>query len=238
MCDDVSGQKRDATANLMYYGARYYDAALGRFIQPDTIVPNPLDPQSLNRYSYVRNNPVNRIDPTGHEDCAAEDDWCWQNRWYEAHGYCWSDAKQDWSKQCQPEFQDEDILKEVLGEEGGLAIVARANPLRLIPLLLAAAMDTAWDNRPNTLTLGISLNASGFINSGSIFLQYVFDFKHNQIGLFGGLSGFGAGLGRSFLPTFPGVSAGFQIGIAWCGNHCTSIDKFMCLAGRPVLTDI
>ncbi len=228
---DYTGQKRDASANLMYYGARYYDPALARFIQPDTIVPNPLDPQSLNRYAYVRNNPVNRIDPTGHEDCAPEDNWCWENRWYEAHGYCWSDAKQDWTKQCQPEFQDEDILKEVLGEEGGLAIVARANPLRLIPLLLAAAMDTAWDNRPNTLTLGISLNASGFINSGSIFLQYVFDFKHNQIGLFGGLSGFGAGLGRSFLPTFPGVSAGFQIGIAWCGNHCTSIDKFKGISG-------
>ena len=39
---------------------------LGRFIQPDTIVPNPGDPQSLNRYSYAANNPVRYTDPSGH----------------------------------------------------------------------------------------------------------------------------------------------------------------------------
>lgn len=46
--------------------ARYYDAALGRFTQPDTIVPNPANPQSLNRYSYVLNNPLKYADPSGH----------------------------------------------------------------------------------------------------------------------------------------------------------------------------
>ncbi len=45
---------------------------LGRFTQPDPVVPEPGDPQSWNRYSYVRNNPVNRVDPTGNEDL--EDD--------------------------------------------------------------------------------------------------------------------------------------------------------------------
>ncbi|MEW5757848.1 MAG: RHS repeat-associated core domain-containing protein, partial [Candidatus Omnitrophota bacterium] len=48
------------------YSSRYYDASICRFIQPDTIVPDPNDPQSLNRYSYCRNNPVKYIDPTGH----------------------------------------------------------------------------------------------------------------------------------------------------------------------------
>jgi len=38
---------------------------MGRFLQPDPLVPEPFDPQSLNRYSYVMNDPVNRIDPTG-----------------------------------------------------------------------------------------------------------------------------------------------------------------------------
>ncbi len=46
--------------------ARRYDPVLGRFIQPDTIVPDPGDPQSLNRYSYVNNNPVRYTDPSGH----------------------------------------------------------------------------------------------------------------------------------------------------------------------------
>ena len=49
----------------MYYGARFYDGALGRFISPDTIVPEPGNPQALNRYSYVLNNPLRYTDPTG-----------------------------------------------------------------------------------------------------------------------------------------------------------------------------
>jgi RHS repeat-associated protein len=61
-----TGQRLDDSTGLYYYGARYYDAALGRFISADTIVPNPSNPQSLNRYSYVLNNPLRYTDPTGH----------------------------------------------------------------------------------------------------------------------------------------------------------------------------
>ena len=39
---------------------------LGRFLSPDPIVPNPANPQSLNRYSYVYNNPYRYTDPSGH----------------------------------------------------------------------------------------------------------------------------------------------------------------------------
>jgi RHS repeat-associated protein len=62
---NYTGQKRDGTG-LLYYGARYYDPAMGRFLSPDTMGVSAGDPQSLNRYSYVRNNPLNRTDPTGH----------------------------------------------------------------------------------------------------------------------------------------------------------------------------
>jgi RHS repeat-associated protein len=61
-----TGQKLDESTELMYYGARYYDPDLGRFVQADTIVPEPGNPQALNRYSYVYNNPLNFIDPTGY----------------------------------------------------------------------------------------------------------------------------------------------------------------------------
>lgn len=44
-----------------------YDPHLGRFIQPDTIVPEPFDSQAFNRYSYVTNNPFRYIDPSGYE---------------------------------------------------------------------------------------------------------------------------------------------------------------------------
>ncbi len=39
---------------------------MGRFTQPDTVTPDPGDPQQLNRFSYVRNNPLRFSDPTGH----------------------------------------------------------------------------------------------------------------------------------------------------------------------------
>ncbi len=60
-----TGKELDAGTGLMYYGARYYDPALGRFVQPDTIVPEPGDPQALNRYAYVYNNPLRYTDPSG-----------------------------------------------------------------------------------------------------------------------------------------------------------------------------
>jgi hypothetical protein len=53
-------------------GARWYDAQLGRWISADTIVPDPANPQSLNRYSYVYNNPLKYVDPSGHVTVDAE----------------------------------------------------------------------------------------------------------------------------------------------------------------------
>jgi len=57
----------DGGTGLMYYQARYYDPQVGRFAAADTIVPNPANPQDLNRYAYVGNNPVNGTDPSGHD---------------------------------------------------------------------------------------------------------------------------------------------------------------------------
>ncbi len=62
-----TGKALDDESGLMYYGARYYNQKLGRFITPDTIVQAPSNPQTLNRYSYCGNNPVNMVDPTGHK---------------------------------------------------------------------------------------------------------------------------------------------------------------------------
>jgi len=61
-----TGQIFDDDTGLYYYGARYYDPELGRFIQPDSIVPSAGDPQTLNRYSYCGNNPLKYVDPSGH----------------------------------------------------------------------------------------------------------------------------------------------------------------------------
>lgn len=45
--------------------ARFYDPQLGRFLQPDSIDPDYEYAQSLNRFSYVLNNPLRYTDPTG-----------------------------------------------------------------------------------------------------------------------------------------------------------------------------
>jgi hypothetical protein len=47
-------------------GWRHYDPELGRFTQPDTIIPDPGNPLDWDRYHYVRSNPVRHTDSSGH----------------------------------------------------------------------------------------------------------------------------------------------------------------------------
>jgi len=61
-----TSQVLDEDTGLYYYGSRYYDPVLGRFVQPDTIVPNRFDPQAYDRYAYARDNPLRYTDPSGH----------------------------------------------------------------------------------------------------------------------------------------------------------------------------
>lgn len=44
---------------------------INRFLQPDTIIPNPANPQAFNRFSYVYNRPIVLSDPSGHDPY-----WC------------------------------------------------------------------------------------------------------------------------------------------------------------------
>jgi RHS repeat-associated protein len=85
---NYTGQYRDDTG-LLYYHARYYDPVLGRFISPDTLVPDPTDPQDLNRYTYAKNNPMRYNDPTGHSGADVQEflygigaQWTYNNSWF------------------------------------------------------------------------------------------------------------------------------------------------------------
>lgn len=63
-----TGKERDAETNLDYFGARYYGSTMGRFLSPDPVIITPerlTNPQQLNLYAYVANNPLRFIDPTG-----------------------------------------------------------------------------------------------------------------------------------------------------------------------------
>jgi RHS repeat-associated protein len=65
--DRYTGQTLDEETGLYYYGARYYDPELARFIQADSTIPDPEFSQALNRYAYVYNNPLKFTDPTGQD---------------------------------------------------------------------------------------------------------------------------------------------------------------------------
>jgi len=69
-----TGKERDTESGLDDFEARYYSSILGRFMTPDwDASPEPVpyadfsDPQSINQYVYVRNNPLLRVDLDGHD---------------------------------------------------------------------------------------------------------------------------------------------------------------------------
>ncbi len=63
------GEEFDASTNLSYLNARYYNGARGNFLSEDPVFvgtnQNLGDPQTLNSYSYANGNPVNLKDPSG-----------------------------------------------------------------------------------------------------------------------------------------------------------------------------
>src|SRR6185312_5360500 len=66
------GMGDDSEVGLVNMSHRLYDPMTGRFISPDPLVTSATDGQALNRYSFVGNNPLTFVDPTGLQ--AAEPD--------------------------------------------------------------------------------------------------------------------------------------------------------------------
>ncbi|WP_338042321.1 RHS repeat-associated core domain-containing protein [Paenibacillus alba] len=64
-----SGEMTDNTTGLQYLRARWYDPSMGRFVNEDSNEGQINNPLSLNLYTYVENNPLTRIDPSGHSWC-------------------------------------------------------------------------------------------------------------------------------------------------------------------------
>jgi RHS repeat-associated protein len=63
---DYTGKETDDTG-LQYFGARFYNPGIGKWTQADTYIENVYNPQKLNRYSFVLNNPYKYTDPDGHD---------------------------------------------------------------------------------------------------------------------------------------------------------------------------
>ena len=111
-----TGQRDLGDMGLMDYKARFYSPYLNHFTQPDTIVPEPSNPQAWNKYSYALNNPIRYNDPTGHAPCDRyrrddgphcfrdidapggrrlnnDSDLFWENEHYQDD--CWEGRRQD-----------------------------------------------------------------------------------------------------------------------------------------------
>lgn len=78
-----TGKERDQESGNDYFFARYYSSAMGRFLSPDwsaKVEPVPYskldDPQTLNLYGYLRNNPLGGVDADGHCGGGANDPPC------------------------------------------------------------------------------------------------------------------------------------------------------------------
>jgi RHS repeat-associated protein len=74
-------EKEMDKSGLNYFGARYYDPIIGKFITPDPLGPLYRDNgiyslQNLSLYSYVVNNPINLIDSNGLQPCGTDNPYC------------------------------------------------------------------------------------------------------------------------------------------------------------------
>jgi RHS repeat-associated protein len=103
-----TGKERDTESGNDYFGARYYASNMGRFLSPDwspQAEPVPYakfaDPQSLNLYAYVTNNPLVRVDPSGHCDMGFESSHCGSGSLMDA----WKSDMATWNAGQQPADQ-------------------------------------------------------------------------------------------------------------------------------------
>ena len=89
-----TGKERDTESGNDYFGARYYASTMGRWLSPDwsaKVMPVPYakldNPQSLNLYSYVWNNPLARADRDGPAGNCQKGSWCeaLNNAWNQIH---------------------------------------------------------------------------------------------------------------------------------------------------------
>ncbi len=112
-----TGKERDVESGNDYFGARYYNSTLARFLSPDwsataEAVPYAkLDnPQSLNLYAYAGNNPIRNIDPDGHN---------WLTRYLQTNSSAAENAQFVTQLQAASQAEEEDAEAEATSEAAG-----------------------------------------------------------------------------------------------------------------------
>ena len=150
-----TGKERDSESNLDNFGARYNASQIGRFISPDQplIYQDKTDPQSLNLYSFVRNGPLNRVDPNGHLTIIVP-------------GTGWSPS--DWNgnmkliQEAKEAFHDSDVrILGWSGDLGGAAIDQGAQMLETMVNTHTFAPDEQLNIIGHSRGGDVALDASG-----------------------------------------------------------------------------
>ena len=136
-----TGYERDSETGLDYAVSRYYSSRLGRFMSADPLGGSLSDPQSLNRYAYVGNNPANFVDPSGlmRKPCISRDPAACINSWNQDGGCTVDNVASDCS----------DPLFALEFDTGALTLVSGdLNPgmmLQYVPGLVPVCHD--WDSQ-------------------------------------------------------------------------------------------
>jgi RHS repeat-associated protein len=87
--DQFQGHKDDSESGLHYNLARYYDPKISRWAAADSVTTPVYDPQSLNKYAYVRNDPVNLVDPDGNQYGAGGESPSYCDIYGAVDPHCW-----------------------------------------------------------------------------------------------------------------------------------------------------
>lgn len=146
---------------LMFYNARWYDSALGRFAQADTIVPTQSQGvQAWDRYAYVNNSPIKNTDPTGHSMPTPMP-------WYPSNGY------ELWNYSNLPPIARA-VIGGVVNGLGGLARADVATSTIRTPtreaLIIASMMPVAADIASPVLpTSGAVLETTAVSGAGNTY---------------------------------------------------------------------
>jgi RHS repeat-associated protein len=228
-----TGMERDGQAGLDHTQYREYSPMLSRWLSPDPICANCYDPQNLNRYSYVRNDPVNLIDPDGQDwdaVCATYNgqtscSWTYFFGPNDANFYYWL----LWGGGQYP--QPPDIPPNIGGGGGGGGNTPQSPTKQNIPEFPTTngIKQKICSAIPSGRTIGVSggLGGVGSVGGGGeLVVNYnsgqvsAFGFGGVQIGWNGGISGslysgFVYGLNNSnsnYSGGFTGVNGGAGLG--------------------------
>ncbi len=115
-----TGHEHLTEVNLVHMNGRVYDPVTGRFLAADPLIQDPLDAQSYNRYSYVKNNPLSFTDPSGYS---------WWTKWRKpiaAIAVAWALGPGSYSMLSMLEITQAGVVGLATGSAGALTSAASA----------------------------------------------------------------------------------------------------------------